>query len=239
MPNRSFYSSLLFLVLIATGCNTSGSKPAMVSQPVAQLDSSQKFLFNSFVDCNMATVWIGDTFRIFPGKYGEDPLWGEAHELKFASGNTVDEVFSRKSEEFREPVMPPNAAAGSKGLHGAVWFEALYKDEKDAIGKTLFALYHNENYPATLPYDAKTGIGYLDINWPQGLRGPETKTAVCRIGIMKSLDGGYSWSDRGILLEDYQSRLILKPHNTGINFAGGVGDPSAIANGGYLYVFFW
>ncbi len=186
----------------------------------------------------MATVWIGDTFRIFPGKYGEDPLWGEAHELKFASGNTVDEVFSRKSSEFKEPKMPLNAPLGSPGLHGAVWFETLYKDAKDKTDKSLFALYHNENYPSTLPFDSATGVGYLDVNWPQGLKGPETKTAVCRIGIMKSVDGGNSWADKGILLEDYQPRLILKPHNTGINFAGGVGDPSAIANGDYLYVFF-
>jgi hypothetical protein len=119
-----------------------------------------------------------------------------------------------------------------------VWFETLYKDPNDKTDKTLFALYHNENYPATLPFDSLTGVGYIDRNWPQGLKGPETKTAVCRIGIMKSVDGGNSWVDKGILIQDYQPRLILKPHNTGINFAGGVGDPSAIANGDYLYVFF-
>ena len=55
---------------------------------------------------------------------------------------------------------------------------------------------------------------------------------------MKSTDGGYSWNNRGILLQDLQQRLILKPHNTGINFAGGVGDPSAITNGKYLYIFY-
>ena len=196
------------------------------------------FLFNSFVDCNMASVWIKDTFRIFPGKYGEDPLWGDAHELKYASGATVDEAFHRLSSEFKEPVMPLNAPINMPGLHGAVWFETLYQDNADITGKTIYALYHNENYPATLPYNAATGEGYLDVNWPQGLKGPQTKTAVCRIGIMKSTDGGYSWDNRGILLQDLQQRLILKPHNTGINFAGGVGDPSAIANGKYLYVFY-
>jgi hypothetical protein len=186
----------------------------------------------------MATVWVGDTFRIFPGKYGEDPLWGEAHDLKFASGSSVDEVFRKKANEFTEPYMPLNAPAGTPGLHGAVWFETLYKDAKDETGKTLFALYHNENYPSTLPYDAATGVGYLDIKWPQGLKGAETKTAVCRIGIMQSVDGGHSWADKGIILQDYQSRMILKPHNTAINFAGGVGDPSAVASGDYLYIFF-
>lgn len=226
---------------VFSACNAPGDQNKTKDSetlPEALLIPSEKFLFNSFVDCNMATVWIADTFRIFPGKYGEDPLWGESHELKYASGSTVDEVFSKKPEEFTEPRMPVNTPPGTPGLHGAVWFETLYKDPKDKTDKTLFALYHNENYPSTLPYNASTGMGYLDVNWPQGLRGEETKTAVCRIGIMKSVDAGKTWADRGILLEDYQPRLILKPHNTGINFAGGVGDPSAVANGDYLYVFY-
>ena len=122
--------------------------------------------------------------------------------------------------------MPPNAAPGTPGLHGAVWFETLYRDRQDTSGKTLYALYHNENYPSTLPYDSLSGSGYRDIDWPQGLKGPGTKTAVCRIGIMKSGDGGHSWQNKGIVLEDLQPRLILRPHNTGINFAGGTGDPS-------------
>ena len=41
----------------------------------------------------MAEAWIGDTFRIFPGKYGEDPLWGNARDLKFADGKNADEAF--------------------------------------------------------------------------------------------------------------------------------------------------
>jgi hypothetical protein len=206
--------------------------------PVTHLTPSRKFIFRSFVDCNMASVWIKDTFRIFPGKYGEDPLWGASHELKHASGLSVDEVFSKKPSEFREAILPGNSAPGKPGLHGAVWFESLYQDPKDPTGNTLFALYHNENYPSTLPYDPLTGEGYIDKNWPEGLRGPETKTAVCRIGIMKSIDGGRSWINKGILLEDRQPRLILKPHNTGINFAGGVGDPSAVVQGDYLYIFY-
>jgi hypothetical protein len=206
--------------------------------PVVRLIPSRKFVFQSFVDCNMASVWIKDSFRIFPGKYGEDPLWGDSHELKYASGKTVDEVFSKKPSEFTELLMPKNAVPGTTGLHGAVWFESLYQYPEDSTGNTLFALYHNENYPSTLPYDSITGEGYIDKNWPEGLRGPETKTAVCRIGIMKSTDGGRSWSDKGILLEDHQPRLILRPHNTGINFAGGVGDPAAISNRNYLYVFY-
>ncbi|MCW3119330.1 MAG: hypothetical protein JWM28_3412 [Chitinophagaceae bacterium] len=197
-----------------------------------------KFYFNSFVDCNMAEAWIGDTFRIFPGKYGEDPLWGYARDLKFADGQNADEAFSSASGKFTEPVMPANALPGSAGLHGAVWFETIYQDVKDKSGKTLFAVYHNENYPATLPYDSLTGEGYIDLNWPQGLTGAHTPAAVCRIGIMKSADGGKSWVNKGIFIEDRQPHMILKPHNTSVTFAGGVGDPSAVASGGWLYLFY-
>lgn len=235
---------LLFSLLLVIGveaCKKTlkvDNSQSSAGKPAANLIPSERFVFNSFVDCNMATVWVKDTFRIFPGKYGEDPLWGEASELKYASGTSVDEVFSRSPDEFKEPNMPKNEAPGKEGLHGAVWFETIYKDIKDKSERTLYALYHNENYPSTLPYDSTTGKGYLDYNWPQGLKGPDTKTAVCRIGIMKSVDGGKGWENKGILLEDLLPRLILRPHNTGINFAGGVGDPSAVADGDYLYVFF-
>lgn len=206
--------------------------------PKAVLTPIPKVLFNSFVDCNMAEAWIADTFRIFPGKYGEDPLWGNARDLKFANGKNADEAFANPPEAFTEPLMPQNTAPGTPGLHGAVWFETVYQDAKDGSGKTLYAVYHNENYPATLPYDSATGEGYKNVNWPQGLKGPATATAVCRIGIMKSTDGGHSWVNKGIFIEDHQPRLILKPHNNGINFAGGVGDPSAVASGEYLYLFY-
>ncbi len=186
----------------------------------------------------MASVWVGDSFRIFPGKYGEDPLWGDAHDLKYTSGISVDTVFLKKPADFIAPKLPSNAAPGTKGLHGAVWFETLYQDSSDASGQTLYALYHNENYPSTLPYNSRTGEGYKNDRWPQGLKGPGTATAVCRIGIMLSKDGGRSWEDKGIILQDLQPRLILLPHNTAVNFAGGVGDPSAVPSGDHLYIFY-
>ncbi len=194
--------------------------------------------FKSMVDCNMAEAWVGDTFRIFPGKYGEDPVWGQANDLKFADGANADEAFNREANEFTVPKMPKNALVGQPGLHGAVWFETVYQDASDKSGRTLYAVYHNENYPATLPYDPKNGTGYIDKNWPQGLKGPTSAAAVCRIGIMKSTDGGRSWDNRGLFIEDHQPRMILKPHNTSNTFAGGVGDPSAVASGDYLYLFY-
>lgn len=208
-------------------------------KPKFKLIPAPKVVFNSFVDCNMAEVWVGDTFRIFPGKYGEDPLWGYAKDLKYSDGPNASVVFQNPAEKFINPQMPPNVPIGKKGLHGAVWFETVYQDKKDPSGKTLYALYHNENYPITLPYDPKTKEGYTNsTRWPQGLTGPESPAAVCRIGIMKSLDGGKSWENKGIILEDLDPRMILKPHNTSNTFAGGVGDPSAVASGDYLYVFY-
>ena len=232
---KSNYALVLFLLVLTSGFifphNT-------FRQPRVLLIPSKVFHFNSFVDCNMAEAWIGDTFRIFPGKYGEDPLWGYARDLKFADGKNADEAFSRRSSEFTEPEMPANAKPGMIGLHGAVWLETVYQDPGDKSGKTLFAVYHNENYPSTYPYDPISRKGYIDFNWPQGLTGKTTPAAVCRIGIMKSINGGRKWEDRGIFIEDDQPRMILKPHNTSVTFAGGVGDPSAVASGPYLYLFY-
>ncbi len=232
----TFVALLLGLACSSPSERKAESEPFV--KPKVKLIPTEKFLFNSFVDCNMAEAWVGDTFRIFPGKYGEDPVWGYSHELKFSDGRNADEAFHRKMDEFTEPKMPPNAPVGTPGLHGAVWFETVYQDTSDRSGKTLFAVYHNENYPATLPYDSETGQGYKDEKWPQGLRGPTSAAAVCRIGVMKSVDGGRSWENRGLFIEDLQPRMILKPHNTSNTFAGGVGDPSAVASGEYLYLFY-
>lgn len=230
-----FYGSLLMLsigILANIGCKQTSTTPSF------ELIDGEKFYFKSFVDCNMAEAWVGDTFRIFPGKYGEDPVWGYSNELEFADGRNADEAFLRNMDEFTDPVMPPNAPLGQEGLHGAAWFETIYQDPTDKTGKTLFALYHNENYPETLPYDSVSGKGYINYRWPQGLTGPQSPAAVCRIGIMKSTNGGHSWEDKGIVLEDLQPRMILKPFNTSNTFAGGVGDPSAVASGEYLYIFY-
>jgi len=231
---RNFILHSIFLFAI-TSCDV---KEEELFNPDFKLIPSEKFLFKSFVDCNMAEAWIGDTFRIFPGKYGEDPEWGYSHELKFASGRNADEVFLTEFKDFTEPSMPPNVGKGQNGLHGAIWFETIYQKPEDTSGKTLYAIYHNENYPATLPYNIKTSEGYIDSLWPQGITGVHSKAAVCRIGVMKSIDGGLSWKNKGLFIEDLQSRMILKPHNNSLSFAGGVGDPSAVASGEYLYLFY-
>ncbi|MCL6259277.1 hypothetical protein M3O96_09275 [Aquiflexum sp. TKW24L] len=226
------------------GCNPRTPNQESLSEtqdfkvPTFKLIETDTFFFNNFVDCNMAEVWVGDTLRIFPGKYGEDPVWGFAEDLKFASGSNADEVFSTPASEYIAPKLPINAPVGEPGLHGAVWFETVYQDEKDPSGRTLYAIYHNENYPETLPFNEATGEGYIDKDWPLGLTERITPAAVCRIGVMKSTDGGWSWENKGLFLEDKQPRMILKPHNISKTFAGGVGDPSAVAVGEYLYLFY-
>jgi hypothetical protein len=231
-----FLLGFLCCIYLFSGC--ADNQKNRGSSPGFSLIPSDTVYFNSFVDCNMAEAWVGDTFRIFPGKYGEDPLWGDARDLKYADGSNAYEAFSSDTSDFREPDLPANVPPGTNGLHGAIWFETVYQDSSDASGKTLYAIYHNENYPSTLPWDEATGTGYIDNKWPQGLKGPESPAAVCRIGVMKSIDGGRSWENKGIFIEDYQSRLILKPHNTSNTFAGGVGDPSAVRSGDYLYLFY-
>jgi hypothetical protein len=237
---KQIFSLFALIIFMASGC-ISNRKDHAAGTPGFKLIPADTILLKSFLDCNMAEAWIGDTFRIFPGKYGEDPLWdpnGGARHLKFADGQNAIEAFARKAQEFTEPVLPLNTPPGTPGLHGAIWFETVWQDSADLTGRTLYAVYHNENYPGTLPWDEVSGTGYKNDKWPQGLKGPESPAAVCRIGVMKSNDGGRSWENKGIFLEDFQSRLILKPHNTSLTFAGGVGDPSAVASGGYLYLFY-
>ena len=244
MANYQFAQTPLFFLLLASffACKSGSTEEVIVEDSTAlprfTLVPTDTFPFNNFVDCNMAEAWIGDTLRIFPGKYGEDPVWGYARDLKFASGPNADVVFSTPATDYIAPNLPKNAPIGQPGLHGAIWFETVYQDERDPSGKTLYAIYHNENYPETLPYDPKTGEGYLDKNWPLGLTDRITPAAVPRIGVMKSSDGGWNWDNKGLLLEDQQSRMILNPHNSSKTFAGGVGDPSAVAVGDYVYLFY-
>ena len=230
--------SALYLT-IASVCILTACNPYTNSAPSFKLIPAQKTIFfKGTVDCNMAETWIKDTFRIFSGKYGEDPVWGPADVLRYASGSNADSVFNTAWEHYKKPLIPANVKPEEDGLHGAVWFETVYKDTADESDNTLYALYHNENYPLNFPYRPETGEGYLMKNWPVGLLGDTTEAAVCRIRIMKSSDAGRTWSDKGIILEDKQPRMILKPDNTSVDFAGGVGDPSAVVSGSYLYIFY-
>ena len=203
-----------------------------MSDALLTMIPAERMELGTFIDCNMASAWVDGKLRLFPGKYGEDPLWGDYDELKWADGANALEAFARRPEEYTRCALPPNAPLGTPGLHGAVWFESIYCPSAD--GQMLFALYHNENYPSTLPYDEATGVGYRDVDWPSGLHGDGSPQAVPRIGIMRSDDGGLSWTDRGILMDDHDAHLVRAPVNVNYTFPGGVGDPC----GDHMYVFY-
>ena len=112
-------------LLLLAACQPAGTPKgpaAAAGEPKFRLIQTDTFRFNNFVDCNMAEAWVGDTFRIFPGKYGEDPVWGAARELKFSSGRHADEAFSNPASAYVAPALPKNAPKGQPGLPGAVWF---------------------------------------------------------------------------------------------------------------------
>ena len=205
--------NLLFLAIMLAGCQPSSKenegKTDQSNGVKFKLITTDTFHFNNFVDCNMAEAWIGDTLRIFPGKYGEDPVWGYAKDLKFASGFNADEVFSTPADKYIAPSLPLNAPQGQKGLHGAIWFETVYQAQNDSSGRTLYAIYHNENYPETLPFNPETKEGYQDKDWPLGLTDRITPAAVPRIGVMKSTDGGWHWENKGLFLEDEQCNKLV------------------------------
>jgi hypothetical protein len=74
--------------------------------PAFKLADTDTVFFNNFVDCNMAEAWVGDTFRIFPGKYGEDALWGHALDLTVASGHKHDVAFKSDLAVYTCPAAP-------------------------------------------------------------------------------------------------------------------------------------
>ena len=124
MANFHFAQTPLFFLLLASffACKSCSIEEVIFEDSIAlprfTLVSTDTFPFNNFVDCNMAEAWIGDTLRIFPGKYGEDPVWGYARDLKFASGPNADVVFSTPATDYIAPTLPKNAPIGQPGLHG-------------------------------------------------------------------------------------------------------------------------
>src|SRR3954470_2547663 len=88
---------------VMSSCDSNLTNNIGNSEPTFVLKNADTILFNSFVDCNMAEAWIGDTFRIFPGKYGEDTVWGPSKELVFADGANAPQVFATKARDFKRP----------------------------------------------------------------------------------------------------------------------------------------
>jgi hypothetical protein len=117
IQNSIMKKALLFIgviiTLLAFTNHLKKEKPRKEKQGFI-LTPAKPIYFNSFVDCNMAEAWIGDTFRIFPGKYGEDPLWGYAKDLKYADGKNAEAVFKNTYYQLFNPIMPSNVPVGQK-----------------------------------------------------------------------------------------------------------------------------
>lgn len=97
------------------------------------------------------------------------------------------------------------------GVRGPRWMESIIPDEDG----TLWGYYHHE---------------------PGGLCGGVMKTAP-EIGAARSHDGGYTWTDLGILLKAPDSSLECRTDNT--YFVGGEGDFSAVLDRERRYVYFF
>ncbi len=95
---------------------------------------------------------------------------------------------------------------------GGIWLEAVINDEAGVF----YGYYHNERELAECPESGKTAP---------------------RIGAVKSLDGGRTWQDLGIVLDASADSYVCETTNT--FFVGGVGDFSAVLDhqGMYLYFF--
>jgi hypothetical protein len=89
----------------------------------------------------------------------------------------------------------------SNVVNGGRWIEAVLEDGDG----TLYGYYHNE---------------------PLGLCGVAINKTAPRIGAVRSLDGGFSWEDLGIILEVPLNTLDCFTPNG--YFAGGIGDFSVI-----------
>ena len=98
------------------------------------------------------------------------------------------------------------------GVVGPRWMESVLKAEDG----TLYGYYHHE---------------------PAGVCGSLTKT-MPQIGAARSVDGGLSWTDLGIVLN--ASLIERKCDTPNLYFVGGEGDFTAVldAEGEYVYFFF-
>ena len=95
------------------------------------------------------------------------------------------------------------------GVRGPRWMESIIEDEDG----TLYGYYHHE---------------------PSGLCGMKTAP---EIGAARSSDGGYTWSDLGIILKAPASALECRTDNT--YFVGGEGDFSAVLGRDRQHVYFF
>lgn len=137
-------------------------------------------------------------------------FWSDGRLHLFTSNQRPSLSVGNDLETLGQP-MPSVFEDGAKKLR---WIEAVYPRPAGA----LYGLYHREEYLGECP-DRE----YFTV--------PD-------IGMARSNDGGRTWKDLGLVLQDKGVNRSCETPNK--FFAGGVGDPSwAIDRSGrYLYIFF-
>ncbi len=176
-------------------------------------------------DANTSGVWIRGKYRVFLNE--GNPRLG------YQEGNTPEEAISAPMVKTRIV----NADISKGWDPHMLWGESVFQPNP-ATPDVLYMITHNENtwnyYKSRMTLPAGTV-------WP----GNGGATG-CRIVLMKSIDGGSTWRILGNLIEDDPTKFYLDsvPANGAQAprkspwFPGGVGDPSAVSDGTYLYLFY-
>ena len=219
---RTVIASLLLVTafsLDGAAINDSGYRAKLTPAPnVSSHVATQQ-------DANTSGVWIRGKYRIFIND-------GEPR-LGYQEGNTPEEAV--KASTVKTVIV--NADRDKGWSPNMLWGESVFQPDP-ATPNVLYMITHNEN--SWKYYKTR-------LNLPEGTKWPGKGDATgCRIVLMKSNDGGSSWRILGNLIEDDPTKFFLeqvhpggvKPAHESAWFPGGVGDPSAVSDGTYLYIFY-
>ncbi len=160
------------------------------------------------VDLPSATLVVADELLFPSAADSNSPAFWRDERLHVL--NSLNHPFLSIGEDvasLRDPV----GVIFNGGVRGPRWMESVIVAEDGA----LYGYYHHE---------------------PSGVCGELRKTAP-EIGAARSQDGGYTWSDLGIILRASASALECRSDN--LYFVGGEGDFSAVLDRERRFVYFF
>lgn len=195
------------------------------------LTPAETVKLNGYQDCNIPGVWIDDKYRTFHGTFHkENDPHGKSSGIYKEGNHVIEAMTSSISVPYRI-----NTSDGIDRPGIGMWIESIYQSAPN--NKTLYALYHNENNYSTIN-DVGLVEHALGLD-PNNLKDEVLCGPIIRIGLIKSVDGGATWDDLGIILQDDYMHFVILPHLVSGGYIGGTTDPSWI-NGkdGYMYIFY-